>query len=39
MFLCVRSFVIQSEAKNLFPAGFLTVFGMTKAFANIKIYQ
>ena len=32
MFLCVRSFVIQSEAMNLllFPARFLTVFGMTK---------
>ena len=32
MFLCVRSFVIQSEAMNLllFPARFLTVFGMTR---------
>ena len=33
MFLCVRSFVIQSEAKNLFslfPVRFLTTFGMTK---------
>ena len=32
MFLCVRSFVIQSEAMNLllFPARVLTVFGMTK---------
>ena len=36
MFLCVRSFVIQSEAKNLFlfPARFLTAFGMTKGHPN-----
>ena len=36
MFLCVRSFVIQSEAMNLllFPARFLTTFGMTKGDLN-----
>ena len=41
MFFCGRSFVIQSEAKNLFlfPARFLTAFGMTKVGIQIIIHS